>query len=316
MPDMSPEPVRGRYPQAGLPPDLTKYVYGTTRLGDETIPFEQRVQLANAAMAAGVWFHTSDTYGNALEVLRTAFDRDRARVPKLIVKIGWNDVAELRASIRKNVEPLGLDHLDIGQLCLGGQLAAELRTGGACYDAFRQIKAEGLVRSFVLEVFPWTSEGPLQAFSAGYPDGVVDACILYLNPLQRFASNALWDLLEQRGVPVIAMQTVAGGEVHRLRDVPGAAWKDYLKERAAQVAPIFEASGVRSWVEFCMRFAHGFPLVKASVGATSRLERLSEFLAASKSPIEPLPASIHEQLVELQYRWSEETDVRAEPWSM
>jgi aryl-alcohol dehydrogenase-like predicted oxidoreductase len=316
MPDMSPGPARGRYPQTGLPPDLTKYVYGTTRLGDQAIPFEQRVQLASAAMAAGVWFHTSDAYGNALAVLRAAFDRDRARVPKLIVKIGWDDVAQLRASIRKNIEPLGVDHLDIGQLCLGGQLAAELRSGGACYDAFRQIKAEGLVRSFVLEVFPWTSEGPLEAFAAGYPDAVIDACILYLNPLQRFASNALWELLEQRGVPVIAMRTVAGGDVHRLRDVPGAAWKDYLKERAAQVAPIFEASGVRSWVEFCMRFAHGFPLVRASVGATSRPERLNEFLAASKSPIEPLPAAIQRQLVELHYRWSEATDVRAEPWSM
>jgi aryl-alcohol dehydrogenase-like predicted oxidoreductase len=314
--DMSSEPARGRYPQAGLPADLTKYVYGTTRLGDSKIDFEQRVRLANEAMAAGVWFHTSDAYGNALEVLRAAFDRDRARVPKLIVKIGWSDVAELRASIRKNVEPLGVGHIDIGQLCLGGQLAAEFRGGGACYDAFRQIKAEGLVRSFVLEVFPWTSEGPLQAFTAGYPDGVIDACILYLNPLQRFASNALWTLLERRGVPVIAMRTVAGGDVHRLRDVPGAAWKDYLRERAAQVAPIFEASGVRSWVEFCMRFAHGFPLVKASVGATSRPERLAEFLAASKSAIEPLPVAIQKQIVELQYRWSDAIDVQAEPWSM
>lgn len=316
MSDMSTEPARVRYPDTGSLRDVSKYVFGTTRLGDAKLPFEERVQTASAAMAAGVWFHTSDAYGNALEVLRAAFDRDRARVPKLIVKIGWSNVAELRASILEQIEALGVAHIDVGQLCLGGQLAEEFRSGGACYAAFRQLQAEGLVRSFVLEVFPWTSEGPFEAFAAGHPDGVVDACILYLNPLQRFASNALWDLLQQRGVPIIAMRTVAGGDVHRLRDVPGAAWKEYLKERASQVAPIFEASGVGSWVEFCMRFAHGFPHVKASVGATSRPERLSQFLAASRAPIQPLPAAIQKQIVELQYRWSEATDVRAEPWSM
>src|SRR4051812_17527855 len=96
--------------------DLSPYIYGTTRLGDEQIPFGERLNVARAAMDAGVWFHTSHTYGNALEVLRTAFDQDRARVPKLIVKIGWNDMAELRDIIHKNLEPLGLESLELGQL--------------------------------------------------------------------------------------------------------------------------------------------------------------------------------------------------------
>lgn len=299
-----------------LPRDLSKYVYGTTRLGDAKLPFEDRVSMALQAMQAGVWFHTSDAYGNALEVLRAAFDQDRGRVPKTIVKIGWSNIPELRASIQKNIAPLAVDHIDIGQLCLGGQLADEFRQGGPCYDGFRQIKEEGLVRSFVVEVFPWTSAAPLEAFSAGYPDGIIDACIFYLNPLQRFASNALWDLLHERRVPIIAMRTVAGGDVHRLRDVPGAAWKDYLQHRAREVAPIFERSKVGSWAEFCMRFAHGFPLVRASVGATSRPEGLAEFLAASAGTTQPLPEDIQSEIVKLQYRWSDETDVLAEPWSM
>ncbi len=70
--------------------DLPPYIYGTTRLGDEKIPFEERVKVARAAMQGVDWFHTSHTYGNALKVLRAAFDQDRTRVPKLIVKIGWS----------------------------------------------------------------------------------------------------------------------------------------------------------------------------------------------------------------------------------
>jgi hypothetical protein len=295
--------------------DLSPYVYGTTRLGDDKIPFDERVQVARAAMQKVDWFHTSHTYGDALQVLRTAFDQDRTRVPKLIVKIGWSRTDELRDVIHQNIDPLGLDGLELGQLCLGGELAEEYMNGGRCYDEFARIKADGLVKRFVLEVFPWTSSIALKAIRGGYSDGILDGYIFYLNPLQRFASNELWDLLVERNEPMIAMRTVSGGNVHRLRDVPGAAWKEYLQQRAVEVAPIFERSGITSWTEFCIRFAHGFPQVRATVGATSHIENLDEFVSAARN-IEPLAADIQNEIVQLQYRWSEEVDMKAEHWTM
>ncbi len=295
--------------------DLSPYVYGTTRLGDDAIPFEARVKVARAAMDAGVWFHTSHTYNTALQVLRAAFDQDPQQVPKLIIKIGWSNITELRDVTRQNLEALGLESLDLGQLCLGGPLAEEFANGGPCYAEFARIKAEGLVKRFVVEVFPWTSQVPLKALKGGYPQGIVDGYIFYLNPLQRFASNDLWDLLVERGEAMIAMRTVSGGNVHRLRDVPGAAWKDYLQKRAVEVAPIFERSGIQSWTEFCVRFAHSFPQVRATVGSTSRVENLREFLGAAND-IHLLPDAIRDEIVLLQYRWSDETDLHAEPWTM
>lgn len=295
--------------------DLPPYIYGTTRLGDGNIPFENRVRTARAAMEGTTWFHTSHTYGNALEVLRAAFDEDRARVPKLIVKIGWQRTDELREVIHQNIDPLGLDGLELGQLCLSGELAEEYATGGRCYEVFSELKREGLVNRFVLEVFPWSSDTALRALRGGYPEGIVDGYIFYLNPLQRFPSNELWDELIARNEPMIAMRTVSGGNVYSLRDIPGYAWKPYLQERAVEVAPIFERYGVQSWTEFCVRFAHSFPLVRATVGATSRIENLNEFLAAAKG-IKPLPAEIVEEIVQLHYRWSDEFDMQAELWSM
>lgn len=295
--------------------DLSPYIYGTTRLGDRQIPFDERVKVARMAMDAGVWFHTSHTYGNALEVLRAAFDQDRARAPKLIVKLIGNTIAELRDVIRQNIEPLGVESIALGQLCLGGPLAEEFASGGACYQGFNQIKAEGLVQRFVVEVFPWTSEMSYQALQGGYPTGIVDGYIFYLNPLQRFASNVLWDLIVSRNEAVVAMRTVSGGPVHRLRDVPGAAWKEYLQQRAVEIAPIFERSGIPSWTEFCVRFAHSFPQVRATVGSTSRPENLQEFLRAAQN-IQPLPRDIVEEISRLQCRWSDELDIRAEKWSM
>lgn len=295
--------------------DISPYVYGTTRLGDLQIPFEERVSVARMAMDAGVWFHTSHTYGNALEVLRVAFDQDRARTPKLIVKLIGSTIDEIREVIHHNLEPLGMDSLALGQLCLGGKLAEEFATGGACYKAFEQIRAEGLVQRFVVEVFPWTSQMSLKAIQGGYPTGIVDGYIFYLNPLQRFATNALWELIASRDEAVIAMRTVAGGPVHRLRDVPGAAWKQYLQKRAVEVAPVYERSGISGWTEFCVRFAHSFPQVRATVGSTGRPENLREFLRAAQN-IQPLPRDIVEEISRLQHRWSDELDIHAEPWTM
>jgi hypothetical protein len=295
--------------------DLPPYVYGTTRLGDQNIPFEERVHVARAAMEGTTWFHTSHTYGNALEVLRAAFDRDQTRVPRLIVKIGWQRTDELRDIIHENIDPLGLPGLELGQLCLSGELAEEYATGGRCYEVFSELKREGLVNRFVLEVFPWSSEVALRALRSGYPDGIVDGYIFYLNPLQRLPSNELWDELVARKEPMIAMRTVAGGNVYRLRDIPGYAWKPYLQERAAEVAPIFERSGIQNWTEFCVRFAHSFPLVRATVGATSRMENLKEFLSAAKN-VQPLPQDIVDEIAQLHYRWSDEYDMKAEIWTM
>ena len=294
--------------------DLSKFTYGTTRLGDESIPFAERVKTARAAMDAGVWFHTSHTYGDAFRVLRAAFDQDRAHVPPAIFKIGWDSIPQIRDIIRQNLEPLGLERMAIGQLCLGGQLAEEFRTGGPCYDGFRQLQEEGLVERYVLEVWPWNSHVALDALRAGYPEGVVDGYIFYFNPLQRFASNELFDLIRQRNQSIVAMRTVGGGPVHRQRDVPGAA-PDYLRARAEQVAPLFERSGCQTWTEFCVRYVFGFPQVRTTVGSTSRPENLREFLDAVES-LAPLSEDIQAALQALQRSWAEEHDRLAQPWSM
>ena len=271
--------------------------------------------MARAAMEGTSWFHTSHHYGNALEVLRAAFDEDRTRVPKLIVKIGWKNIEELRDVIHQHLIALRLENLELGQLCLSESLAEEYASGGPCYEEFARLKQQRLVHRFVLEVFPWTSDIALKALRGGYPEGIVDGYIFYLNPLQRFASNELWDLLVERNEPMIAMRTVAGGNLYKLRDEPGYAWKPYLQERAAQVAPIFERSGIPNWTELCVRFAHSFPQVRATVGATSKLENLREFVAAAKN-IQPLPTDIVEEIVQLHYRWSDELDMKAEHWTM
>ena len=294
---------------------ISRYIYGTTRLGDEQIPFKEKVNVAYAAMNAGVWFHTSRQYNNSLELLSVAFDKDRTKVPKLIAKIAGNSIEDLKADIRRNLDPIGLKSLDVGQLCLGGDLANDFAAGGNSLKELETIRESGLVKSYVLEVFPWTSQIAKEALQGGYTNGIIDAFILYLNPLQRFASNELWDLLIAHKQPIIALRTVAGGPVHRLRDVPGAAWKEYLQKRAAEVAPLFERSGVKSWTDFCIRFARSIPNVISTVGASSKISNLNEFIVANES-CQMLQQDTVNEIAELQRRWSDELDIHAEPWTM
>lgn len=296
---------------------LSRYIYGTTRLGHADRPLADRLAIARAARDAGLWFHTSDQYDDALEVLRQLFDEDRTRVPRLIFKAGGDTFDALRARIMSQLERVDLPCMDVAQLCFGGPLGEELAHGGPIVAGLRQLQAEGLVGRYVLEVFPWTSAAPHRALINGHLDGLVDAMIFYLNPLQRFAANPLWDEINARHFPVIALRSVCGASVHALRDVPGAAWADYLRERAVEVAPLFERAGVTDWTAFCLRFAFGLAPVCATVGATSRPAHLAAFLRAAQPPqLQPLPAGVQDELIALQRRWSDAVDRRATPWTM
>jgi len=64
-----------------------------------------------------------------------------------------------------------------------------------------------------------------------------------------------------------------------------------------------------------VRFAHSFAQVRATVGSTANAFNFNEYLIASEQ-IDPLPQKIIDDISKLQYRWSEETDMNAEPWSM
>ena len=89
-----------------------------------------------------------------------------ARVPKMIFKIGWSHYRGARETIQKNIEPLRVDHMDIGQLCLGGELAEEFRTGGKCYEGFQKIKDEGLVENSSWKFFPGPAKFHSMQFAA------------------------------------------------------------------------------------------------------------------------------------------------------
>ncbi len=293
--------------------EISKYVYGTTRLGDGSIPFDERVAIARAAIDSGAWIHSSHSYGDALQVLKAAFDMNREKLPRSIFKIGWDSVEQVRDVIYQNISPLDLNSMTIGQLCLGGQLAEDFRTGGPSIAALNGIKEAGIVEGFVLEVWPWTSKLTIDALKGGYSQQLVDAFTFYLNPLQRFLSNDLWDLAHEYEIPIIAMRTVCGGSLQKLIENPKTP--GYLSSRAKEIQPIYTNSGCLSWPEFCIRFAFSFKQVQATVGSTSTEANFKTFVNSTQDP-KPLDPGMVDEILTLQRKWSSEHDQFALPWSM
>ncbi len=295
--------------------ELPYITYGTTRLGDESTPLDLRVKVARQAMATKLWFHTSHQYGDTLRVLNHAFKEAPGEIPKLMIKIGGESVEQMRADIQKNIQAMGVPGVEVGQLCPGGAIADELAHGGPAYEGLLKIKREGLVKSYVLEVFPWTSETAYQALKGGHLAGTVDALIFYFNPLQRFASNKLWDLVQERDFPLLALRTVGGGDVRSLAADPANAWMRYWHDRAKEILPVFEASGVKTWQEFCVRFAASYSGVVGTIGASGKIERVKEWMALAETR-SPLPQNTLDAITALQRQWSDDVDMKAKPWTM
>lgn len=292
----------------------SRYIYGTTRLGDSNIPFEERVAIARAAIEAGLWLHTSDQYGDALSVIKEAINSTPTHVQGTIFKIGYSTVDEVREQIERQLKATGLSQMSIGQLCLGGKLAEDFKGEGRLIDGLLALQTEGLVQEYALELWPWSSDVGLAGLLNGNAGRLLKAFIFYCNPMQRFISNELWDAMMSHNQAFIAMRTVSGGSIYRVRDEPGAA-PDYLQSRAVEVAPIYEISSCSTWTEFGVRFALGFPNCLATVGATSSPERLQLFLECARHP-RPLAADILDEVLVLQRKWAEQHDRFKEPWSM
>ncbi len=292
----------------------TPYIFGTTRLGDESIPREVRVDVAGRAIDADLWIHTSDQYGSALSVLNEALDLDRDRTPKMIFKIGWESVSQIREQIERQLSAVGMASMAVGQLCLGGALAEAFAVNDPAWRELLALRDEGIVDRFVLETWPWTSSVPLAAISGGWAGELIDALIFYLNPLQRFLSNELWDVVIEKEFPLIGMRTVCGGSIERLAD-PASTAPEYLKSRAVAVQPLYTNSGCETWTEFCFRFTHGYPNVLATVGSTSRIENLNEFIASAQTE-SALPVDVRTAVESLQREWWDDHDRFAAPWSM
>lgn len=272
---------------------FTPYTFGSMSLGRNPADIARDLKVARRAMESGVWFHSSPTYnqGFAFMVLRQAFDEDRQRVPRMVIKVRDASVQLMRFEVEDSCRRLGLDGIDVAQLVSmdpsPGNLVDQLRVGGGpLADELASLRGRGLIRQAVLFLSRDNSDAAVEAAKSGLIDGV----ILYWNACQRDCSDAAWAEIQEKKIPTLALRTLGGGPADKASSA-----------KAGELAELIFAAGCRNATEFNLRLAASEPVIQTTIGGTASPEHLEDYLNAAGNA-KPLSAEIIARVGQLQVR--------------
>jgi aryl-alcohol dehydrogenase-like predicted oxidoreductase len=268
---------------------LTPYTFGTMSLGRNPADVAQDLVVLRRAMEAGVSSHSSPTYnqGFTFMVLRLAFDENRSRVPKMVIKVRDASVPLMRFEVEDSCRRLGLDTIDVAQLVSmdprPGNLLDQLRgRGGLLADELALLRERGLIRHAVVFLTQENSNAAVEATKSELIEGVT----LYWNAHQCDCSNTAWAAIREKGISTLALRTLGGGP----SDKTSIA-------KSEDLAELVKASGCRDATEFNIRLAASEPVIQTTIGGTASLAHLEDYLNASTTP---LPAKILQRVEHLR----------------
>ncbi|HEY8667260.1 MAG TPA: hypothetical protein VIL86_11375, partial [Tepidisphaeraceae bacterium] len=237
------------------------------------------------------WFHSSHAYGNGkvIETLKKAFAESPRQRPKMIFKIDGLDVKGLQESVEGALST-GVDRIDIGQVC-GNPPIEELQPGRPMHDALARLLEQGKVGHLCMEIFWQFSPNALRCLQAN----IFNSYTYYFNAVNREVSNELYDELQRRQTPILALRTLGGGPESYWGTPDAAAAKTALDA-------IYAESGCATKLEFRCRFILSFPNTRTTIGASSKPDHLQALLGACAGA-KPLAAGIISRIEALHREW-------------
>jgi len=270
---------------------FTPYTFGSMSLGKNPSDITQDLIVARRAIEAGVCFHSSPTYNNgfAFMVLRAAFDEDRSRVPTMVIKVRDGSAQLMRFEVEDSCRRLGLDGIDVAQLVSmdsgPGNLVDQLGTGGPIADELASLRERGLIREAVIFLNQKNSEA---AVATAKRSALIEGVILYWNSCQCDCSDSAWAAIVEHKIPALALRTLGGGPADK-----------HTSQKSEVLAKLIADAGCRDATEFNLRLAASEPAIQTTIGGTSSLAHLEDFLAAASNS-SPLPEEILTQARALQ----------------
>lgn len=279
-------------------PDVSAFTFGTTKVYDAADP--RHVKVVRAAMDAGIWFHTSPSYGKGdkrtYDVLRKAFAEAPVRIPRCIVKIDPHTPETLRGTVEGAIAGTGMERVDIAQIITYMQPHSQedLQPGCAIYETMVALQDEGKVGNYVLEL---NTEITPDHFAIVKQD-MYDGYIFYYNAVQRCVrSNALYDLLLEKSLPLLSLRTMGGGP-GEFGGVPA----EQVEHARTVLADLTRRTGCADEAEFRIRFPLSNPHMVTTIGATcdvSHLQMLIEYARTDRC----LPDYAFQKMDDLHRNW-------------
>jgi predicted aldo/keto reductase-like oxidoreductase len=118
--------------------------------------------------------------------------------------------------------------------------------------------------------------------------GLIDGVILYWNAFQRDCSDTAWTSICEKSIPALALRTLGGGPLDK-----------NSQPKSEQLARLIKKAGCRNATDFNLRLAASEPAIQTTIGGTSSLAHLEDFLFAADQPV-PLPPGILTEVRTLQ----------------
>jgi len=288
-------------------PDWNRLTAGTSHLGNNFSSTWDDVRLIRTAMDLDLPLHTSRCYndGQALNILKLAFRERPGRIPPVMAKIYCYNATQIRLDVEEILERLKLDRLPVGQLAKNDhrqrEIVDDILEEGPMFETLCELRQKDLVGHWTFEVFQKYTPDVVKALK----NDLFDSIGLYFSSIEREADEATWNLINERGKAVVAIRGLAGGLAVPGQDnragKPGKPER-WVKQRR-ELESIYKESGCSSWPEFTVRFLFSLPMVRTTIIGTNNPERLALNQELCQSA-RPLPATLVEQILAHQHRWT------------
>jgi aryl-alcohol dehydrogenase-like predicted oxidoreductase len=118
--------------------------------------------------------------------------------------------------------------------------------------------------------------------------GLIDGVILYWNACQRDCSDSAWAAIRKNRIPALALRTLGGGPSDERN-----------RAKSTALAELIAASGCQDTTDFNLRLAASEPAIQTTIGGTSSLPHLENYLKAADNTV-PLPDGIVRRVEQLQ----------------
>ena len=255
-------------------PEISRLTFGTGRVDDVNNP--EHIKAVHAAMEAGLWFHSCEYYGDGrvFDVLNKAFKERLGSKPQLILKVDGQSPQKLDATIRRVRDKLDLDCIPIAQVC-GNPAIESIRPGGGLSEMMAKLLSEGLVGHYTLEIFKDFSDNLIHAVD----EELFGSVIFYFNISECQVSEEIYDLIQTKNIPVLALRTLGGSTLDAIED----------SEQRSKLQMLYEASGFENAMAFQVGYPLSYPFVKTTIAGTSQVKHLHSLIdhAALAQPLPP-----------------------------
>lgn len=275
-------------------PEIQKqFGFGFMRLPmtGEQVDIRQTTQMVDAFLAAGFnYFDTAHGYlggqsEKALKICLTSrYPRERYVLTNKLTHYFFEKQEDIRPLFRQQLEACGVDFFDFYLMHAQSGERFEKYKRCRAYETALELKSEGKIRHLGISFHD--SPQALDRILTEYPQ--IEVVQLQFNYLDyddpKVQSFGCYEVCRDHGKPVFVMEPVKGGSLVNL---------------PLQAQRIFDDLGGGSNASYAIRYAAGFPGIRAVLSGMSTLEQVRENTAFMRG-FQPL--STREQAAVAQVR--------------